>query len=574
MLPVAGGMIDMKHHPAPIPSGDVDMMTDRLQVLNAIAGNAAARNADKPRAFNTPRWLPNSSMMRMCMAACNKGLSPSVNMPDADVGQGPSPSLRNYIYQFNPQIDIRAVQLSDEVSGNYETASSTLSVSASTHNPVERISILDSSIPRFDDAVEAERQRLEQQVKQFLASVDRDLYGCNPRPAGPKECGEFTDNQNHDHKSLKRGRSPESEKPVKRARQDAGQHFDMMSNLPAPGKRFYNGPGRLKRAPLHDQDSYIPIKRLGTGGQGTAHLLRNTDRNSLVVCKVIPHTRNHKYHQSELAFLRDALPPHSRIIQIHSALIGPRQTQLYLDYCDGGDLQTFMDAYHFGPHGGADYIPESFIWHAFLQMAEALAYVHHGYDRHDAIAPLPSEWYPVIHRDIKPANILLQRAPPSHPDHPGPEPYPRLVLADFGLALQATRPNVPPTSHSPLGTYAYQPPEFPTHSAKGDVWSLGSVIFAMCTARLPFDEGMPDWVDDIGSFREWHRGLGEEEKRTMFVVGREGYSDGLDEWVGKALAMDVGRRVGSLELVKGVEGCKARKGAGWEELGGWVWGGG
>ncbi|KAL8716824.1 MAG: hypothetical protein Q9225_005886 [Loekoesia sp. 1 TL-2023] len=609
MLCAAGVLAGMKHRTS--SSQDVEMTIDKPQMLRASASHGAksslsrfARLRETRRSSGsiTPRWIPNSSQLRMWATIFSKSISasnPSVNMLDVIPDDGQSTSSRlslpvfdsSYGFQrdpvaFAPRINVRAARLCDKVSNRYFSASSMLQSStlASTHCPAAKTSPIasDLDIPLQDISVEAEKQRLEAQVNELLASLDRDLYGREPRALEPgedsnlidlqKESGEISDDQQYGHKVLKRGRGEESARPIKRARRNARREFDMMSSCSRSGKRYYSGP-YLEQTPLYQQESYIPVKRLGTGGQGTAHLLKTPRRGSLVVCKVIPHNRDHKYSQSELAFLRDALPPHSRIVKIRSALISPCQTQLYLDYCDGGDLTSFVEKYHYGLQ--SHYIPESFIWHVFLQLSEALAYIHHGYDRSASSVSgrqtLPSQWLPVIHRDIKPANILLQRAR-SHPDHPGPEPYPRLVLADFGLALQATEFNVSPTSDYAIGTYAWQPPECPHHSTKGDVWSIGAVIFEMCTGRLPFDEEMPEYVQDVHDFRAWCEALSDAEKQTMFIVGKQGYSDGLDRCLGKALAMEKGERMGSLELMMEVENCRDRKQTRWEELVPWVWG--
>ncbi|KAL9031098.1 MAG: hypothetical protein Q9180_006838, partial [Flavoplaca navasiana] len=96
--------------------------------------------------------------------------------------------------------------------------------------------------------------------------------------------------------------------------------------------------------------------------------------------------------------------------------------------------------------------------------------------------------------DIKPCNIFLQRAPP-HPDHPGPEPYPKIVLADFGLAKQAQKFDEPPTSDNWMGTYVFQPPELPHHSTKGDVWSAGAIIFLMMAGYIP-TENLPEHIEE------------------------------------------------------------------------------
>jgi serine/threonine-protein kinase len=82
----------------------------------------------------------------------------------------------------------------------------------------------------------------------------------------------------------------------------------------------------------------------------------------------------------------------------------------------------------------------------------------------------------LVHRDVKPGNILVD-------DATG-----RAKVADFGLARAATDPRVT-QSGLVVGTPQYMAPE----QARGepvdhraDLFSLGSVLYALCTGRAPF----------------------------------------------------------------------------------------
>jgi hypothetical protein len=82
----------------------------------------------------------------------------------------------------------------------------------------------------------------------------------------------------------------------------------------------------------------------------------------------------------------------------------------------------------------------------------------------------------LVHRDIKPANILLDR---------GVE---RVRVADFGLARAASEASET-ASGMLAGTPQYMSPE-QIHrdacDARSDLFSLGSVMYAMCTGHAPF----------------------------------------------------------------------------------------
>jgi hypothetical protein len=87
----------------------------------------------------------------------------------------------------------------------------------------------------------------------------------------------------------------------------------------------------------------------------------------------------------------------------------------------------------------------------------------------------------LIHRDVKPANILLE------------SDLQRVKLTDFGLARAAEDVHLTQTGFVP-GTPLYMAPE----QARGDeidhradLFSLGSVLYAMATGRPPFQGSTP-----------------------------------------------------------------------------------
>ncbi|KAL8800244.1 MAG: hypothetical protein Q9223_007509 [Gallowayella weberi] len=496
---------------------------------------------------------------------------------------------------FAPQLNVEAAELQRKVIRQQAPVSPLLPTAVYdwTHGTAELALPTRSLLKGGIDGIVAyaRKQRIDEEFSRFEASMYRLENGASPQVSRPRaraqkyglqvpgtESGEYFSmsiSQHHTQRTLKRGREESPQQPAKRLR---SQH-SMMSDRPCANRTFYGGP-YLERLHSRHQEQYIPLKTLGTGGQGTAHLLKSRRTGSLVVCKVIPQTRFDQKDKSELSFLRDALPRHPRIVNLRSALVSPFQTQLYLDYCSGGDLASFIEAFHWHPEPHApgqqamtsfNPIPESFIWHTYFQLTEALAFIHYGYNRNAVSTSQirPDKWLGVIHRDIKPGNILLQRAP-SHPDHPGPEPYPKIVLADFGLAKKADEFNTPPTSNGWVGTFMWQPPEIPHHSVKGDVWSAGAIIFNMMSGYLPTDE-LPHDFDDVSAVgRLWLKDLAAEKTNLIDGVGMLGYSKGLEWCLDRALRVNPDMRHGSLQLMWEIEDCRDRMRAVWEEVS-WIW---
>jgi len=82
----------------------------------------------------------------------------------------------------------------------------------------------------------------------------------------------------------------------------------------------------------------------------------------------------------------------------------------------------------------------------------------------------------VIHRDLKPSNIFL------HDDG-------TVKLMDFGLAKPKQSAEEITNSGDTVGTYHYMAPEQITGQgldARTDLYSLGILLYRMCTGRLPF----------------------------------------------------------------------------------------
>lgn len=82
----------------------------------------------------------------------------------------------------------------------------------------------------------------------------------------------------------------------------------------------------------------------------------------------------------------------------------------------------------------------------------------------------------LIHRDIKPANILLENC------------VERVKITDFGLA-RATDDVCVTRTGEVAGTSEYMSPEQASGlrvDARSDLFSVGSVLYTMCTGRSPF----------------------------------------------------------------------------------------
>ncbi|MFC1960224.1 protein kinase [Chloroflexota bacterium] len=113
--------------------------------------------------------------------------------------------------------------------------------------------------------------------------------------------------------------------------------------------------------------------------------------------------------------------------------------------------------------------------HEHIPLDEALRIVH---DSGSALAY--AHRLNMIHRDVKPANLMLDIDD-------------RVVLTDFGIAKIVTGVQFT-ASGGMIGTPAYMAPEQGLGEAgdeRSDIYSLGVILFQLCTGQLPYEADTP-----------------------------------------------------------------------------------
>jgi serine/threonine protein kinase len=135
----------------------------------------------------------------------------------------------------------------------------------------------------------------------------------------------------------------------------------------------------------------------------------------------------------------------------------------------------------------------------------------------------------LVHRDIKPANILLEN---------GVE---RVLVTDFGLARIADDASMT-RSGVITGTPQFMSPEQASGrdvDARSDLFSLGAVMYAMCTGHGPFRSSSV-----FGLLKR----ICEDEPRSIREVSPE-IPEWLEQFIFKLLAKDPAGRFASAEEV-------------------------
>jgi serine/threonine-protein kinase len=223
--------------------------------------------------------------------------------------------------------------------------------------------------------------------------------------------------------------------------------FDFLADFLAPPKE----PGHLGRL-----GRYEILETLGRGGMGVVLKAFDESLHRVVAIKVLsPHLASNATARKR--FTREAQAAaavtHEHVVTIHAVEDAHEPPYIVMQFVSGVSLQERLD------RDGPLELKE--ILRIGIQAARGLAAAHaQG----------------VIHRDIKPANILLEN---------GVE---RVKITDFGLARTLDDASLT-QSGVVAGTPQYMSPEQADGLAvdhRTDLFSLGSVLYALCTGRPPF----------------------------------------------------------------------------------------
>jgi serine/threonine protein kinase len=255
---------------------------------------------------------------------------------------------------------------------------------------------------------------------------------------------------------------------------------------------------------------------IGVGGMGVVLKAIDPSLDRVVAVKVLSPKLAHK-ENARKRFAREAKAAaavlHPNVIPIHSVSSGTTLPFLVMSYIRGGSLQKRLE--QDGP------LPLVEVLRIGSQIAAGLAAAHEQ---------------GLIHRDIKPENILLE------------EGVERVTITDFGLA-RSVDDNTITQMGSIAGTPQYMSPEQARGEQldqKSDLFSLGSVLYALSTGRPPY---LAD--SSYGVMRQ----IIDDSPKPMYEI-----NPAIPEWfakiVGKLMARDKADRFKSAgEVHKLLEAC-------------------
>ena len=236
----------------------------------------------------------------------------------------------------------------------------------------------------------------------------------------------------------------------RRASEFLGDETDGSLGFLEPSTR----PGSLGRL-----GHYEALEVVGRGGMGIVLRAFDDKLHRVVAIKALTPVLAES-GAARQRFVREARAAaavtHDHVISIHAVEDSGSVPYIVMQFVDGCTLQQKLD------RTGA--LPLKEILRLGIQIAEGLAAAHR---------------VGLVHRDVKPANILLENG------------IERVKLTDFGLARAADDASLT-QSGVITGTPAYMSPEQANGEKvdhRTDLFSLGSVLYALCTGHPPFRAG-------------------------------------------------------------------------------------
>ncbi len=197
-------------------------------------------------------------------------------------------------------------------------------------------------------------------------------------------------------------------------------------------------------------------RMIGAGGMGVVFKAFDSELNRPVAIKVLAPFLSGS-GSARKRFAREARAAaaivHEHVVPIYNVETERDAPYLVMQYVAGESLQSRID------RSGPLQICE--ILRIGIQIASGLFAAHQQ---------------GLVHRDIKPANILLEQG------------IERALITDFGLARAADDAALTCSGIHP-GTPQYMSPEQAAGEpvdTRSDLFSLGSVLYTMCTGRPPF----------------------------------------------------------------------------------------
>uniref|UniRef100_A0AC34F0P3 Protein kinase domain-containing protein n=1 Tax=Panagrolaimus sp. ES5 TaxID=591445 RepID=A0AC34F0P3_9BILA len=224
-------------------------------------------------------------------------------------------------------------------------------------------------------------------------------------------------------------------------------------------------PTRIARQNFHHQNQNISklhlnykfLKQLGQGAFSTVYLAEHKNRQSVALKQIRTDSLDEKYYdlcKKEVNLLNQIQS--INVVKCYETFVEKNYIYVSLEYADAGDLENLIKKMQ----SKGRLLSERSIWYYFHQICNGLN------DMHDKR---------ILHRDLKPANVFLNSR--GH-----------VKIGDLGLSRIFSAQTM--LAQTRVGTEYYMAPErnnMGGYNFKSDIWSLGCLLYELCTFRSPFN---------------------------------------------------------------------------------------
>ena len=204
--------------------------------------------------------------------------------------------------------------------------------------------------------------------------------------------------------------------------------------------------------------NYKIINAIGSGSFGKVFKILDKESNKIYALKRIDLNTNRlkenlKSIQTETQILKTIKSEY--IVQFHESFKDGDSFYIVMEFCEHKDLRSFINTYK----NNNKLIHEQVI---FIIMEELCLGIKEIHSKN------------IIHRDLKPENIFIS------------DNY-KIKIGDFGVSKILDGTDYAQTF---AGSYCYLAPEIINenkYSNKVDIWSLGCILYELCTLNRCFD---------------------------------------------------------------------------------------
>jgi serine/threonine protein kinase/tetratricopeptide (TPR) repeat protein len=219
-----------------------------------------------------------------------------------------------------------------------------------------------------------------------------------------------------------------------------------------------------------DDERYEFVRKLGEGGSGVVHLVRDRETGEQLAWKRLQQTDEHSIARLKREFRTLSTINHKNVIRLYDLGRARDEWFLSMEYLNGPTLLDYLDSnaeasstqQRSAANNGVDAIDLARILSVFHQLATGIHALHQR---------------GVLHRDLKPSNVIVESG--------------RVVVLDFGLALTVGDHAATVTMDGAIaGTPAYMAPEQLQGIDWGepnDWYAFGVMLYEALTGYLPIE---------------------------------------------------------------------------------------